>query len=394
MSSFAKKSLWNIPPYMGPPIPQQELVDEEVCPDYDSTAFYPARPEEVLAKRFQLLFKIGWGSQSTVWLARDVSSNSVDVARHEKEIECHIKQQNPEHRGRGILRTCLDDFKVTANEPMREPLWIFHKRFVDRRLSLSIAKAYIYIFLVGLDYLHTDERLLWLFENKTTLTDFIERQQPMHYKVHNESGRTIYRYHTGFGALDSRGIKKMIPKLADFVLATRLGKPSTRNGMLGEQLGIYPIQPDHYRAPEVILGCSWDSKVDIWNFGVLLWNSLVSEELFQQVYDTNGHYNANSQLAEMIALLGPPPSALLRRPKAFLELNWPRPVTNDTGKLCHNVQELFGGPFFDTEDESLHSELKDREVSLSFVQQMLTWLQEERKTARELIDHPFLEFGS
>jgi hypothetical protein len=105
-----------------------------------------------------------------------------------------------------------------------------------------------------------------------------------------------------------------------------------------------------------------------------LWNSLVSEELFQQVYDTNGHYNANSQLAEMIALLGPPPSALLRRPKAFLELNWPRPVTNDTGKLWHNVQELFGGPFFDTEgelittfnatpgiptveDESLHSEL-------------------------------------
>jgi hypothetical protein len=46
---------------------------------------------------------------------------------------------------------------------MREPLWIFHKRFVDRRLPLSIAKAYIYIFLVGLDYLHTDERLLWLF---------------------------------------------------------------------------------------------------------------------------------------------------------------------------------------------------------------------------------------
>lgn len=46
----------------------------------------------------------------------------------------------------------------------------FQKRFVDRRLPLSIAKAYIYILLVGLDYLHsecnvvhTGEYPLWLF---------------------------------------------------------------------------------------------------------------------------------------------------------------------------------------------------------------------------------------
>jgi hypothetical protein len=73
MFSFAKKSLWQLPPGSRPSIPQQELVDEEVCPAYDSAAFYPARPGEVLTKKFQLLVKIGWGSQSTVWLARDIS---------------------------------------------------------------------------------------------------------------------------------------------------------------------------------------------------------------------------------------------------------------------------------------------------------------------------------
>lgn len=73
MFSFAQKSLWQLPPNSGPPIPQQELVDEEVCPNYNSAAFYPAKPGEVLAKKFQLLVKIGWGSQSTVWLARDIS---------------------------------------------------------------------------------------------------------------------------------------------------------------------------------------------------------------------------------------------------------------------------------------------------------------------------------
>jgi len=73
MYSFARKSLWKLPPASEPQIPQQEPVDEELCPGYNSAKFYPANPGEVLAERFQLLVKIGWGSQSTVWLARDIS---------------------------------------------------------------------------------------------------------------------------------------------------------------------------------------------------------------------------------------------------------------------------------------------------------------------------------
>ncbi|KAF4154528.1 hypothetical protein CNMCM6936_005944 [Aspergillus lentulus] len=444
MFSFARKPLWRLPPDKGPSIPQRELVDEEVCPNYSSAAFYPAKSGEVLAKKFKLLVKIGWGSQSIVWLAQDISrlkwqteqtvalkiinSNNSDDARHEKEIESHISQQDPEHRGRVILRTCMDDFEVTGPEgkhtclvyePMREPLWILQRRFVDRKLPLPIAKAYIYFLLVGLDYLHseckvvhTDLKLgnvLMSFENENILANFIKRQQPMQYKVDGESGRTIYRCHNDFGALDGREIENLIPKIADFGLAMRLDKPSTRDGMVGEQLGIYPIQPDYYRAPEVILGCGWDFKADIWNFGVLLWNILGSKELFQQVHDTNGQYDAKSHLAEMIALLGPPPGVLLAKLKAMSERNWPQPVTNDAGKLCNNAQEFFDGPFFNAEDKFRHNELipsrsledtiqffeeKDREAFLSFARQMLTWLPEKRKTARELMDHPFLKLGS
>ncbi|BDD62962.1 hypothetical protein MPDQ_007851 [Monascus purpureus] len=126
---------------------------------------------------------------------------------------------------------------------------------------------------------------------------------------------------------------------ADFGLATRLDKPDTRDGMVGKQLGIYPIQPDFYCAPEVILGCGWDFKADIWNFGVLLWNILRSKGLFQQVHDADGKYNAKSRLAEMIALLSPPlPKALLAKSKTMSEHNWPQPVANNTGRLCSNAQ--------------------------------------------------------
>lgn len=49
-----------------------------------------------------------------------------------------------------------------------------------------------------------------------------------------------------------------MPLLSDFGEA-RLG--DVHNGL---------IQPDIYRAPEVILGMSWTSKVDIWNVGALV----------------------------------------------------------------------------------------------------------------------------
>ncbi|KAJ9209278.1 hypothetical protein DTO166G4_9119 [Paecilomyces variotii] len=441
--SFARKSLWQLRRTSEPPIPQQEPVDEELCPGYNSASFYPANPGEVLAERFQLLVKIGWGSQSTVWLARDISrlkwqsertvvlkiidSNNANDARHEKEIESHIKQQNPEHRGRVILRTCLDDVEVTGPEgkhmclvyePMREPLWMFQRRFVDRKIPLPIAKAYIYFCLVGLDYLHSEckvvhsdlklDNILMSFENENVLTNFIIQQQQMQYKIDSKSGRTIYRCHNDFGALDGRDIKNMIPKIADFGLATRLDKPHTRDGMVGKQLGVYPIQPDPYRAPEVILGCGWDFKADIWNFGVLLWNILGSKELFQQVHNADGTYDAKSHLAEMIALLGPPPKVLLAKSKTMSEQKWPQPVANDTGKLCNSAREFFDGPFFDAEDEFRYTglipsrsledttsflEQKDQEAFLSFVRQMLNWVPEKRGTARELMDHPFLKLG-
>jgi serine/threonine protein kinase len=42
------------------------------------------------------------------------------------------------------------------------------------------------------------------------------------------------------------------------------------------------------------------------------------------------------------------------------------------------------------EDTVPSLETGDKEAFLSFIRQMLTWLPEERKTARELMEHPFL----
>ena len=50
-------------------------------------------------------------------------------------------------------------------------------------------------------------------------------------------------------------------------------------------------------------------------------------------------------------------------------------------------------PSLNLEDTITILEEKDREAFLSFARQMLSWQPEKRKTARELMDHPFLKLG-
>lgn len=98
------------------------------------------------------------------------------------------------------------------------------------------------------------------FEDPTVLADFIDSQlkTPMAFKF-DATGRPVYQSCNDFGPLKSL---RSIPQLVDFGLATRLEED--------DDWGLWPIQPDHYRAPEVILGNGWQMPADIWNLGVLV----------------------------------------------------------------------------------------------------------------------------
>ena len=98
------------------------------------------------------------------------------------------------------------------------------------------------------------------FEDLTVLSDFIDSQleNPMAFKI-DSTGRSVYQSCNDLGPL--KGLRS-IPQLVDFGSATRLKED--------DDWGIWPIQPDHYRAPEVILGIGWQMPADIWNLGVLV----------------------------------------------------------------------------------------------------------------------------
>ncbi|BAE64818.1 unnamed protein product [Aspergillus oryzae RIB40] len=168
--------------------------------------------------------------------------------------------------------------------------------------------------------------------------DFMNDQfdQPMEYKI-DSTGRPVYQRHNDFGPL--RQLRNIIPKIVDFGHCARLDSD--------DDWGIYPIQPDHYRAPEVVLGCGWRMNTDLWNLGVILWDLIEGKELFRQVYDEQGRYQAKAHLAEMIALPGPPPQELITRYRSLLKYQWPQPIATVDDNVYESSNQFFGGPFFD-----------------------------------------------
>lgn len=53
-------------------VDRDQPVEEEAMPEYNPDHFYPVRLGEIFNGRFQTVAKLGYGSSSTIWLARDL----------------------------------------------------------------------------------------------------------------------------------------------------------------------------------------------------------------------------------------------------------------------------------------------------------------------------------
>lgn len=66
-------------------LPLDEKIEEETLEDYDADEFYPMHRGDILGKRYEIVFKIGYGGYSTVWLARDKWYVSRPITMHIEE---------------------------------------------------------------------------------------------------------------------------------------------------------------------------------------------------------------------------------------------------------------------------------------------------------------------
>ena len=221
-----------------------------------------------------------------------------DAAQHEVEVYKHLSVSNPSHSGLPYIQSMVESFEVTGPngthfclvfQPMRGNLSLFQSRLKKQRLTLELLKMYLVCLLHGLDYLHSEchvvhagelkfpyysliikltqlssdlkmDNILLSFENESVLEDFVTAQcgNPMLHKRRNRY--SIYESHNQFGPFRVR-LGPIVPVIADFGHAQWIDDAQPQ---------INPIQPDYYRAPEVILGTGWGPSADIWNLGALV----------------------------------------------------------------------------------------------------------------------------
>lgn len=140
------------------------------------------------------------------------------------------------------------------------------------------------------------------------------------------------------------------------------------------------IQPLPYRAPEVILSIPWTFSADIWNLALVAWVLVEGGLLFTAPDGDNGEYSCERHLAEMVGVLGLPPKSLLERGEGV--------------EQCFDEAGAWSAakPILEKTLEEHETRLEgDEKVTfLTFIRKMLCWVPEERATAEQLLQDPWL----
>ena len=388
-------------------ISSAKLIEEETQPKYDSTKFYPAKLGEILNDRWKIIAKLGYGMTATVWLAKDlqaspnsskkyftikinVNSLTEDFKAGRRKIAEKLLTANPDHPGYNNIRFMLSTFKLKTRwgehlcivyDVLREPINICMEKWPSRLFSGEKLRRLLPPLLQGLDYMHSEchvvhtdlkaDNIMMGLGDPQVLDEFVQHEMdhPSPRKMPDHHNRIIYQSCSDFGAAPTDEIIKSA-KITDIGLAE-----------WGDQPNHKPIQSNAFTCPEVILQAGWSYPADIWNLGVVMWDLVESCGLFDIIDTRPGKYNSAQHLGLMIALLGPPPKALLER--------------GDATATYFDENGEFRKPEWINKDLTFECAItkmrnEEKELFIDFAKKMICWLPEERWTAKQLLDHPFL----
>ncbi|KAG8626011.1 hypothetical protein KVT40_006412 [Elsinoe batatas] len=367
-----------------PRIDSSLLIEEETLPEYRSKDYYPVTIGQVFKNRYRVAAKLGYGSASTVWLCKDQEGTHEYVAmkiyincskvHRELPIYEHINSVKCEHPGRDRVRALLDSFEVSG--PYGKHICLIHQPMgmsLEEMRSLIDAKViddYIlrWVFRavhLGMKFLHEEagiihtdlqpNNILLGMHDSAILVDVARNE------VEKPSPRKLLEDRTIYLSRLLR-ITHGTPCISDLSEA-RFGN-ATHTDL---------VMPNVYRAPEVILGMPWSYPIDVWSFGMSLWDLFEPARLFGKA-GVDGKYSKEHHLAQMVAVIGPPPPDFLKRSDECMRF-WD-PDGNWIGKVAIPQMTLDG-----LEQRLEH---EDKARFLSLMRKLLRWKPEDRPSWEEL----------
>ncbi|RYN56439.1 hypothetical protein AA0114_g2775 [Alternaria tenuissima] len=380
------------------------LFEEEQLEEFHRGVYYPVNIGDVFASKYQVVGKLGFGVTSTV-CHHTYTTLKVFTREGMDEDEYNmyniLGKGNASHPGYNHVRTALDLFTIPRQGGdhrclVQNPMWDSFRDLLNRnpahRFTDELLKAGLSQVFLALDYLHTEAKIIHTdikadnilieIEDQDILKAFVDAEMttPSPRKV--VDGKPIY-------ATRQFGLPKEYGRvvLGDFGSAVRGDKPQ-----------IHDAQPDVYRCPEVMLKTEWGYPADIWNVGAMIWDLYEDKHLFYGIDPTEKRYLTRAHLAELVAMLGPPPIDMLERgarSKEFFDGEGENALPRYRVKLTEVLSgnwiaeiDIPQGLTLETSEENLHGEKK--EEFLQFVRCMLQWRPEDRLTAKELLEHPWM----
>lgn len=371
--------------------------------------YHRVEPGNLYNDRYRVVRKLGWGHFSTVWLAEDLKTRQfvalkiVKSARHYTEAALdEIKllekvQQMIDHPNSSSVVILLDSFKLEGPngthvcmvfEVLGANLLKLIRKSKHRGLPVDLVKSIARQVLQGLDLLHkqcgiihTDlkpENVLVCLSPAEiqTLAALDEPSPTSDYDIVNAMDE-VQLSSSSVGCKTETSLYDLNPselkvKIADLGNACWVNRHFTSD-----------IQTRQYRAPEIILGHSYDTAVDIWSAACMIFELVTGDFLFApkngKKYDKN-----EDHVALMIELLGEMPKSYSTSGK------YSREIFNRRGELRH-IRKLEFWRLEDVLIEKYKMSKSEASMLADFLLPMLEFIPKQRITASEALRHPWLD---
>ncbi|KAI1746024.1 serine protein kinase [Xylaria scruposa] len=323
--------------------------------DYHPGGFHPVHPGETFNHgQYKIVRKLGEGSFSTAWLARDTKNeryvalkilmSDATGTESEKELRIlrHVFRVAPvraaryitrlldefEHVGPNGLHTCLvfEPMGPTVNSMVEElPQFKPRKFGMKVRYPPQMARAILKQSLEGLAFLHGIDIAHGDFQpgNMLFALDDIDSQPEdlIFQKLVVKDGTITGSISPPVKRLDGK-LDRWAPRylcvgkpLADFTNYTdnlKIKLSDMGGAYFFQEPPLKPIVPAGLRAPELVLLGAVNETTDIWSFGCLIFQLVTGRPLFPAPWYPTQHDQDDDHLSDFSSILGPLPDELYK----------------------------------------------------------------------------------